>query len=127
MKKKILAVFLLIVICFSFTACNPSLKLLGKWKVVEVETGKVDMDKNDVKDMGGLDLGFIKINKSGKCKIDFLGDEYDGTWTGSGTDKLDSNTKISFKYGDNITSTGTFDGDMLIVKDSQGAEYRLEK
>lgn len=126
MKKKLFVVFLLIVIGCSFTACTPSLKILGKWNITEYELGNVKMDKNDAEDMGS-DLGFIKINKSGSCVVNFLGDEYEGKWTGTGTDNITANTNLEITYGDNQTATASFEGDTMIVTDSQDGKYSLEK
>ena len=124
MKKKLLALLVVGIMVVGLTACD--LQVLGKWRIVEVAAGDVVMDQNDISEMG-IDVGYIKLNKSGSCKIDMLGDEYDGTWTATGEGANPSNT-INLVYGANMQATATFDNNkVMTIKDSQGAVYTLTK
>ena len=84
------------------------------------------MNQQEITDMG-LDVGYIKLNKSGSCELNLLGDEYEGTWTGSGEGASKDN-KLTFKYGNDLTATATFDENKVMTfTDSQGAIYTLNK
>ena len=117
MKKKLLIIALIGIMVFALTSCGG---LLGKWRITEVTAGDITMTEQDVDDMG-IDAGYLKINKSGGCKLDILGDEYDGTWTEA------EDGSITLTYGDNLSATGTVDGDTMTLTDAQGSVYKLTK
>lgn len=116
MKKRLLVLALIAMMVVTCTACTQ----LGKWVITEVSAGDVVMSEEDISDMG-LDAGFIKLNKSGSCVVNLLGDEYDGTW------QEDENGAITLVYGDEMSGTASIDGKVMTFKDAQGAEYKLKK
>ena len=117
MKKKILSIAMIAMMVFALTACAEE---LGKWRISEVTAGDISMTQEDIDDMG-LDPGFIKINKSGSCVVNLLGDEYEGTWT-----KNDDGTFV-INYGNEMTGTATIDNGTMTMTDSQGSVYLLSK
>ena len=78
------------------------------------------MTQEDIDDMG-LDPGFIKINRSGSCVVNLLGDEYEGTWT------QNEDGSYAFNYGEDMTGMATIDGDIMTMTDAQGSVYILSK
>ena len=124
MKKKILALLVIGIMVFSLTSCD--MELLGKWKIISVKAGEVVMDQNDIEDLG-IDVGYIKLNRSGSCKMNLLGDEYEGTWNESGKGANSSN-QLEFTYGGNLNALASFnDKQEMLFTDSQGSEYTLTK
>lgn len=117
MKKRILSIALIGIMVFALTACATE---LGKWRISEVTAGDVAMTQEDIDDMG-LDPGFIKINRSGSCVVNLLGDEYEGTWT----QKEDGS--YAFKYGDDMSGIATIDDGVMTMTDAQGSIYILSK
>lgn len=117
MKKKLLSIVVVVALMISLTACST---LLGKWRIIEVSAGDITMKSEEIDNLG-LDPGFIKINKSGSCVVNLLGDEYDGTWTQS-----DDGT-LSFTYGDEMTGTANVEDGTMTMTDAQGSVYTLEK
>lgn len=117
MKKRVLLIALIAMMVFALTACATE---LGKWRISEVTAGDISMTQEDIDDMG-LDPGFIKINRSGSCIVNLLGDEYEGTWT------QNEDGSYSFNYGEEMTGTATIDGDVMTMTDAQGSVYILSK
>lgn len=117
MKKKLLTIALIGIMVFALTSCG---SILGKWRIIEVTAGDITMTEQDVSDMG-IDAGYVKINKSGGCKIDILGDEYEGTWTEA------EDGSISLAYGTDLSATGTIEGEVMTLTDAQGSVYKLTK
>ena len=115
MKKKLLTLLLIGMMIFACTSCT----ILGKWVIKEVSAGDVVMSEDDINSMG-MDAGFIKLNKSGSCVVNLLGDEYDGTYT-------EDNGTLSITYGDDMSGTATIKDDVMTFTDAQGANYTLEK
>lgn len=120
MKKKLFAVLLIGIMILSMTACSETLETVGKWRITEVTAGDITMEQSDIEELG-LDAGFVKINKSGSCTLNFLGDESEGTWT-----KADDGS-LTFTYGDDITASATIDNGVMTLVDSQGSTYILSK
>lgn len=124
MKKKILAVLLVGIVTFSLVGCD--MALLGKWSIKQVTAGDVVMTQEDIVDMG-LDVGYIKLNNSGSCKLNLLGDEYEGNWTASGEGAVPENV-LTISYGDGLQGTANFDENkQMTFADAQGSEYILSK
>lgn len=117
MKKKLLSIAMICMLVFSLTACAQE---LGKWRISEVTAGDISMTQEDIDDMG-LDPGFIKINRSGSCVVNLLGDEYEGTWS----QKEDGS--YALKYGDDMSGTATIDDGTMTMTDAQGSIYILSK
>lgn len=116
MKKRIVSLLLVGMMIVCLTGCTK----LGKWNIVEVNAGDVVMSEEDISSMG-LDAGFIKLNKSGSCVVNLLGDEYDGGWV-----EAEDGT-ISIEYGDAMKGTATIDGSTMQFVDNGGANYTLKK
>lgn len=116
MKKRLLAVLLIGIMLVACTSCTN----LGKWRIVEVSAGDVVMNQEEIDSMG-MDAGFIKLNKSGSCVVNLLGDEYDGNWT-----EAEDGT-ITITYGDDMSANATIKDDIMEFTDAQGANYKLKK
>lgn len=124
MKKKLLTLLFVGIMIFALASCD--MAVLGKWRISQVTAGDVVMTQEDIVEMG-LDVGYIKLNKSGSCKLNLVGDEYDGTWTATGEGANPGNT-IQVVYGNNLSGTATFDeSGAMTFTDSQGATYNLSK
>ena len=124
MKKKLLTLLLVGIMIFTLASCD--MAILGKWRITQVTAGDVKMTQEEIVEMG-LEGGYIKLNKSGSCKINLIGDEYDGTWTATGEGAVPENT-IQINYGEGLSGVATFDENKeMKFTDSQGAEYILEK
>lgn len=117
MKKKLFTIAIIGIMVFALTACG---SILGKWRIVEVTAGDITMSEQDVSDMG-IEAGYVKINKSGGCKINILGDEYEGTWTEA------EDGSITLIYGDDMSASGTIEADVMTLTDAQGSVYTLKK
>lgn len=118
--------FLLSLILFScvlmFSSCSEQLELLGKWRIVKINAGEMILEEEDLSDAGITDPGFVKINRSGSCLVNLLGDEAKGTWTESGEDTL------SIKYGKKKgKATIDFDENIMQFTDAEGNSYKLRK
>ena len=120
MKKKIFAVMMIGIMILSMTACSETLETVGKWRVTAVTAGDITMEQSDIEELG-LDAGFVKINKSGSCVVNFLGDESEGTW-----EKADDGS-LTFTYGDDGSATATIDNGVMTMVDAQGSSYTLSK
>ena len=119
MKKKVLATILIAAMVFAFASCSTI--LYGKWRINKVVAGDVKMTGEEIKEMG-LEAGYIKLNKSGSCVVNLLGDEYDGRWEKKDKKHLD----ITYNNDQKGEATIVSDGNMTFV-DAQGAEYTLKK
>ena len=116
MKKRLLTLLLIAMMVVTCTACTN----LGKWVITEVSAGDVVMSEDDIDSMG-LDAGFIKLNKSGSCVVNLLGDEYEGNWT----EAEDGSMKL--EYGDGMNGSAVITDGVMTFTDAQGAIYKLEK
>lgn len=117
MKKRFLSIVVVLSLMLTLTSCDT---ILGKWRIMEVSAGEIIMTQADI-DSLGLDPGYIKINKSGSCVVNLLGDEFDGTWTQA------EDGRISFSYGEDMTGTAIIDSKAMTMTDAQGSVYTLEK
>ena len=117
--KKVLAIVLALAMVFAFASC--STVLYGKWRVNKVVAGDVKMNAEDIKEMG-LEAGYIKLNKSGSCVVNLLGDEYDGRWE----KKDEKHLYITYNSDQKGEATLVGDNGMTFI-DAQGAEYTLKK
>lgn len=79
------------------------------------------MDADELADMGLQSAGYIKLNKSGSCELDLLGDQFEGTW------EMNDDGGITIKYGSDNEGAATKSGKTLNFTDAQGNEYELEK
>ncbi len=104
-----------------FTACssNPA---VGFWIVDKVTAGEVVMNEQDAQSIGLNAVGTIKLQKSGNCEVNLLGEESEGTWV-----QADDGT-ITVTYGEDLTLTGSInDEGVMTLRDPQGSEYELTK
>ena len=82
----------------------------------------VVMKEEDAESIGLSAVGTIKLQKSGSCELDLLGEESKGKW------KKAKNGTITITYGDDMTLTGSIDDKgVMTLTDPQGAEYTLTK
>ena len=122
--KRILALMLTVVLtaAIAMTACSQASPVVGFWVINNVKAGDVMMDAKDAESIGLTAIGTVKLQKSGKCELDLLGEESKGTWK-----QADDGT-ITIKYGDDLTLSGTVDDKgIMTLKDPQGTEYSLSK
>lgn len=104
------------------SSCSEQLELLGKWRIVKINAGEMILEETDLTDAGITDPGFIKLNRSGSCVVNLLGDEAEGTWKESGEDTL------TIKYGKKKgKATIDLDENLMQFKDAEGNSYRLRK
>lgn len=105
----------------TLTACSQD-SAIGFWIIEKVTAGDVVMTEQDASSIGLNAVGTIKLQKSGKCELNILGEESEGTW------EKDKNGTITINYGKGQTLSGKINkkGKMKLT-DPQGAEYILEK
>lgn len=104
-----------------FTSCseNPA---IGFWIVQKVTAGDVVMNEKDAQSIGLNAVGTIKLQKSGNCVVNLLGEEAEGKWT-----QAEDGT-ITVSYGDDLVLSGSIDDQgVMTLLDPQGAEYILSK
>lgn len=119
--KKLLVISMAIIMMLAMTACSEKTALLGKWHITNVTAGNMQIDSSEMQDLGLSSTGYIKINKSGSCIVDLLGDEYEGTW------EMNDDGEITIEYGKDEVGHAKKDGDVLNFTDSQGNLYELQK
>ena len=119
--KSILIIAILLSSLFVFTGCSAQTKILGRWDIVKVTSGNLIMDSEELKSLGMSSAGSIRFNKSGSCKIDFLGDEYEGTW------EMGNEGVVTFKYDNDKVGTVTINEKNIVVTDSLGTVYEAVK
>lgn len=120
MRKRFLtliaAAFIMMVM---LTSCGGP---VGYWTIDEITAGDVVMTQEDAKALGFGRPGAIKLNKSGSCVVELLGDEYEGTW------KQANDGTITIEYGNEQSATATIDDDnIMTATDDQGTVYKLSK
>jgi hypothetical protein len=104
-----------------FTACSDD-PAVGFWIVQKVTAGDVVMNEQDAESIGLNAVGTIKLQKSGNCELNLLGEETTGKW------KKAKDGKITINYGDKQTLSGSIDDSgVMTLTDPQGAEYILAK
>lgn len=80
------------------------------------------MSGQDAESIGLSAIGTIKLQKSGKCEVNLLGEEATGTWEQA------KDGTITISYGDSLSLSGTIDDKgVMTLSDPQGAEYKLSK
>ena len=81
--KKITAVALILMTAAAtmvvFTACSDD-SAVGFWIVQKVTAGEVVMNEQDAESIGLNAVGTIKLQKSGTCELNLLGEETKGKW-----------------------------------------------
>lgn len=119
-KKKMLALGAVAIIMIMLTACSTEMKVIGKWYIKNVSIGGMEMTEQDFKDFGISSGGSVKFRKSGKCDIDLLGDEYEGTWS------IDDKDVITIKYN-KTQATATLKDKVMTMTDANNGVYTMEK
>ncbi len=126
-KKKRTAVIIALILTVTvvggvtLTACSGS-DAVGFWIVEKVSAGDVVMSGQDAESIGLSAIGTVKLQKSGKCEVNLLGEEASGTWEQA------KDGTITISYGDNLSLSGSInDKGVMTLKDPQGAEYILSK
>ncbi|MBQ0005334.1 MAG: hypothetical protein KBS68_05705 [Clostridiales bacterium] len=119
--KRILALVLALVMVFALTGCSDEIKMVGRWNITKVTAGDFVMDQDELNDLGLSSAGYLKLNKSGSCVVNLLGDEYEGTW------ELNDNGEAVVTYGKDLKGTATRDDKVITFIDSAGNEYEMEK
>lgn len=95
---------------------------VGYWVIKEGASGGVTMTQEDAEALGLNEVGSIRLDKSGDCKVTILGEEYEGKWTG------DDDGNITITYGEDKTLTATIDDEGIMkAHDELMMEYTLEK
>jgi hypothetical protein len=95
---------------------------VGYWTIDEITTGDVVMTQDDAKALGFGIPGAFKLNKSGSCEIELLGDKYEGTWEQS------KDGTITMKYGKDQSAKASIDDDnIMTATDNKGTVYKLSK
>ena len=123
MNKKILSLLaLMLCAVMTLTACGSHDSAVGFWIIQKVTAEDVVMSEEDAKSFGLTAVGSLKLQKSGICQLNLLGEEYSDTWkrAGDGT--------ITVKIDEEMTLTGSVDDDgVMQLTDPQGTEYILSK
>lgn len=119
--KRILALALVLAMVLSFCACSAKTKMIGRWNIQTIEVGDMVIDDNEIEEMGLVEGGHIKLNKSGSCIVNILGDEFEGKW------KVDDNGVATITYDKDKEGTAKLDGEVLLFTDAEGNDYKLEK
>lgn len=95
---------------------------VGYWVIKEGSSGGVTMTEEDAEAIGLNEVGSIRLDESGECKVTILGEESSGTWTGN-----DDGT-ITISYGEDKTLTATIDDEGVMTAQGENQmEYTLEK
>lgn len=123
--NKIAIISIIIVIAviggLTLTACSQS-QAVGFWIVEKVTAGDVVMNSEDAESIGLSAVGTVKLQKSGKCEVNLLGEESKGKWTQA----EDGTITINCSGGLILTGSISEEG-LMTLTDPQGAEYVLDK
>ena len=123
MRKKLsLLLVISLITVITICACSVSDSVVGFWVIQKITAGDIVMEEDDAQSLGLTSIGTIKLQKSGKCELDLLGEKSEGTW------KQAKDGKIEIQYGDDLKLTGSVDDEgIMTLQDPQGAEYKLKK
>lgn len=119
--KRILALVLALVMVFALTGCSDEIKMVGRWNITKVTAGDLVMDQDELGELGLNSAGYLKLNKSGSCVVNLLGDEYEGNW------ELNDDGEAVVTYGSGMKGTATRDDKVITFVDAAGNEYEMEK
>lgn len=120
MEKRIAAVIAAaLIMMMTLASCGGP---VGYWTIDEITSGDVVMTQDDAKALGFGSPGAFRLNKSGSCVVELLGDKYEGTWEQA------KDGTITLEYGDDLSATATIDEDnVMTATDSQGTVYKMTK
>lgn len=122
-KKALIALILITVMAtaLALSSCSGD-PAIGFWIVDKVTAGEVEMNSEDAKSIGLNAVGTVKLQKSGNCVVNLLGEESEGKW------QKDADGTITITYGGDQKLTGSIDDEgIMTLTDPQGAEYVLSK
>lgn len=119
--KKFLVLALALIMVLALTACSDETKMIGRWNITKVTAGDLVMDQDELSELGLDSAGYLKLNKSGSCVVNLLGDEYEGTW------ELNGSGEAEISYGGAMKGKATRNDKVLTFIDSSGNEYEMEK
>ena len=95
---------------------------VGYWVIKEGTSGGVTMTEEDAEAIGLNEIGSVRLDESGKCEVNILGEESSGTWTS------DDDGTITISYGEEKTLTATIDDEGIMTAQGENQlEYTLEK
>ncbi len=121
-RKTLLIIAMILSMMFVFTACSDRTKMIGRWNVTEVKAGTLVMEEDEIEALGLVSAGFLKLNKSGSCVVNLLGDEYEGTWEFN-----DSNKTATITYNDGKQGIAVRNDKTITFTDADGNEYEMQK
>ena len=122
MKKRLLVIALAVMVMLSFTACSDEFKMIGRWNVTKITAGDLVMDADELEELGLASAGYLKLNKSGSCVVNLLGDEYEGNW------EMGNDGTVTVTYGDDdLQGTAVRDDKVVTFTDNEGTIYEMEK
>jgi predicted small lipoprotein YifL len=121
--KKFLTTIIISCMMLALAGCGGG--PVGYWMIDKVVAGDVTMTQEDASSIGMATVGAIKLQKSGNCVVELLGNEYEGTWTQDD----DGTLTVTYKYDtEDLVLTGSIDDEgIMVLKDDQGQEYYLSK
>ena len=109
----------LVIMAFSIKGSDSP---VGYWVVKEATSNGVVMTPQDAEAMGFNEIGSIRFDKSGSCKVTVLGKEDEGQWVDN------ENGTLTITYGENQIMTIELNRDGTITAiDESYIEYLLEK
>lgn len=126
-RKLLIVILLAILAVFVFfvgliISVKNSSSPVGYWIIKQSASSEVTMTEEDAKAMGLNEIGSVRLDKSGDCRIVILNDEYEGKWTS------DDNGTITISYGEEQTLTATINEEgVMTAQDNAMIEYTLEK
>lgn len=119
--KRFIAAIMMTVMLFALAGCSDD-GPVGYWIIDEVHAGEVVMTQTDAESVGMAKIGAVKLQKSGNCVVELLGDEFEGTWTQA------EDGALTVNYGDGDVLEGSIGEDeIMTLTDPQGTEYKLSK
>ena len=123
MRKRLsLLLVISLIAVITICACSVSDSVVGFWVIQKITAGDIVMEEDDAQSLGLTSIGTIKLQKSGNCEVDLLGEKSEGTW-----EQAEDGT-ITIKYGNDMTLSGTIDDKgIMTLDDPQGTEYSLSK
>lgn len=122
-RKTLLIIAMMLSVMLVFTACSDRTKMLGRWNVTKITAGDLVMEADELEELGLTSAGFLKLNKSGSCVVNLLGDEYEGTWE---FNESDGTATVTYDDGSKQGSAVRKDK-VITFTDAEGNEYEMQK
>lgn len=121
-RKTLLIIAMVMAMLLMLTACSARTKMIGRWNVTKVIAGDLVMGQQELEDLGLETAGYLKLNKSGSCVINILGDEYEGTWEFD-----ESSETATINYDENKQGSAVRDDKTVTFTDADGNKYEMQK